>query len=134
MKIERLTRDHLKDMRLQPHQRRWEGRLTEHQWDQLDGWVAVKDGKPVAAAGIMDVGGGRGEAWCLLGPDAPMVAVTRALLRGLRMSPYRRVAARTSLTFKPAPRWVKMLGFRFEGKERGWFEDGSDAGRWAWTR
>ncbi len=67
-------------------------------------------------------------AWTLLLPcSGPrMRFVHRAALEVIGRCPARRIQAHASVTFKPAMRWLTMLGFKFEGTLRKFTPDGAD--------
>jgi hypothetical protein len=136
MRIEPFHVAHLDAMALQPHQRAWRAGLSGSSLGWLaepgDAWTGFVDGRPVACAGLLDLGGGRAEAWALCGVEAGrvMVPLTRALGRGLAASAFRYVQAHTARDFAPARRWVALLGFRFAAVLPRYCDDGGDAELW----
>lgn len=95
--------------------------------------LAIVDGDRVLAmGGINDLGGGRGQAWCLLAANVArfMPAITRVARRHLDASVFHRVEIVTLAGWEAAERWALMLGFVFEGTSQRWFQDGSTAYRW----
>lgn len=137
MEVEPFELDHFRDLVLQPYQKAWQAMLASEDWTHLgkagEAWTGLVDGRPVACCGVLDRGGGRGDAWALLAGDIgpTLLPLTRAILRGLKLGRWRRIEAITAANFKPARRWVRMLGFEFESTARAYFEDGADAERWA---
>lgn len=83
------------------------------------GYVALVDGKPIAAAGVVELWQGRGHAWALLGVEAKdhMLAITRAIRRFLADVPFRRVEMAVDAAFPQAVHWAFMLGFECETPE-----------------
>ena len=135
MRIEPFRPRHLSELILQPHQRAWQGRVSAgharvlgRQGQAWSGFGA--DGRPVACAGVLDRGEGRGLAWALLAADlgpGGFVALHRAVSRGMAAMPYRRIEAHVAAGFAPGRRWARLLGFAFEGVMRGYLADGGDA-------
>lgn len=132
--------EHFHDLAARGHMRPWQSMLSGDDWRLLaargEAWSGFVGDVCVGCAGIVDHGEGRGEAWAMLPDDAGphMAAITRAVMRGLRTTPLRRVQAITACTFAPGRKWAKMLGFRFEGTLRAYCADGSDAEIWARVR
>ena len=138
MRVEPLTSDHLVRLEVQPHQRVWRDNLAGLDLACLveggnAGWAALVGEAPVAALGVIDLGGGRGAAWGLISQAAGPVFVSlhRAVARRLRALPYRRIEAVTACNFQPAGRWAEMLEFTCEGTMRSYCHDGTDALLWA---
>jgi hypothetical protein len=136
MRVEPFAPAHLEGLVLQPHQAAWRAGLDPGAlgWLGAPGaaWTGLRGETPVACAGLLDLGGGRAEAWALVGADAgvAMTALTRALARGLSASPFRYVQAHTAKDFAPARRWVALLGFRFAAVLPRYCDDGGDAELW----
>jgi RimJ/RimL family protein N-acetyltransferase len=139
MRIEPLTADHLSRIAVQPQQAAWRDSVARTGVEILTtsgnaGWAMVRAGQPVAAMGVIDMGGGRASAWGLLSHEigaGGLVALHRAVRRFLAAAPYRRVEAVTAVDFRAAGRWVEMLGFNKEGVMRAYCFDGGDAELWA---
>jgi hypothetical protein len=92
-------------------------------WSGFDGDLIVGCG------GIATEHPGCGTAWTLLNPMASgrrMLAVDRVARRVLASCPTRRIQAHADLSFSPAMRWLKLLGFEFEGVLRAYSPDGRD--------
>jgi hypothetical protein len=141
IRIEPFEAGHFRRLVLQPHQSAYRLILLKDEWQALsvagEAWTAIDDEDvPMACAGVIDRGGGRGEAWAVLAGDIGlgMVPVTRAIQRGFRAMSYRRIEAMVACNFQPGRRWVQMLGFEFEGVARAYMDDGSDGERWARVR
>ena len=138
MRVEPFSPDHLACLALQPRQRAWRDTAGEFDLACLNqgpnqGWTAFDGETPVAALGVIDLGGGRGMGWGLISADAGRVfpALHRAVTRFLQATDYRRIEAVTACDFPPARRWAGMLGFTHEGTMRAYCHDGSDAELWA---
>lgn len=138
MRVEPLTPDHLVRLEVQPHQRVWRDNFASLDLACLTdggnrGWAALDGERPVAAIGIIDMGGGRAAAWGLLSEAAGpvFVGLHRAVEARMRLLPYRRIEAVTACDFQPARRWAAMLGFSCEGRMKSYCHDGSDAELWA---
>lgn len=138
MLVEPLTPDHLARLEVQPHQQLWRDNLAETDLACLTrapnaGWAGLANGRPVAAIGLIDMGGGRASAWGLISPAAgpAFIALHREVARRMTALPYRRIEAVTACGFRPARRWTAMLGFACEGVMKGYCHDGGDAELWA---
>ncbi|MDB5472000.1 MAG: hypothetical protein JWR84_3560 [Caulobacter sp.] len=131
---------HLKQLTLQPAQAAWRGRIDGEAGAALEAsslaWTLFAGGRVIGCGGVIDRGGGRGEAWALLAQDAgpAMLAATRAVRRYFETAPFRRIEAVTAVDFRPAARWTRLLGFKSEGLMRAYCEDGGAAMRWAFIR
>lgn len=140
MRVEPFEAAHALGLTLQPHQEAW-GRLAGSSgWESIaasgQAWTALSRDRVLACCGVVDKTGGRAEAWALISADigSEMLTLTRAIRRGFKMLPYRRIEINTASTFPPAARWAQMLGFTHEGTARAYCEDGSDGERWARIR
>lgn len=139
MRVEPFRAQHLAELVLQPHQRVWQDSLTDEQGRAVEAlgsaWTLFTD-RLVGCGGVIDRGGGRGEAWALIAQDAgrDMLAATRAVRRYFETAPFRRIEAVTAANFAPAGRWAEMLGFVNEGLMAAFCADGSPAYRWAMIR
>ena len=138
MRVEPFHPDHLARLAVQPHQRAWRDNAGDLDLACLSqggnaGWTGLVGERPVAALGIIDVGGGRAMAWGLIAQDAGPVflALHRAVARYLGATGYRRIEAVTASDFPQAGRWAGLLGFTHEGTMRAYCHDGSDAELWA---
>jgi hypothetical protein len=135
MRVEVFRAAHVDALELQPTQARWRDRLTPERLQALEGtnaWTGFAGRRPVACAGLLDLGEGRAEAWSMLAADAgaSMTALTRALMRGLAAAGFRHVQMTTEADFPPAGRWAAMLGFRRAGRLTRWLADGRDVEIW----
>lgn len=95
--------------------------------------LALVDGPRVlAVGGIVDAGSGRGVGWCALAGDVgrSMTGVTRAAVRYLKATRFRRVEIVTRDGWREAERWALMLGFDLEGVSPAYFDDGTAGLRW----
>jgi hypothetical protein len=139
MRVEPFDPRHFARLAVQPHQADWKLKLAEGDWGSLctpphRAWSALADdGRTLACAGFVDLGGGKARAWSLLAGDAgrAMAGVTRAVKDALEQAGFRRVDIEVASGFEPARRWAAMLGFQQEGVMRAWFDDGSDAELWS---
>jgi hypothetical protein len=139
MRVEPFEPEHFASLQVQPHQSDWKLRLAEGDWGSLcapphRAWTALaEDGRTLACAGFVDLGGGRARVWALIGGDLgrAMTGLTRAVKQALDGAGYRRVDAEIAANFPPARRWAGMLGFQFEGVMHAYCDDGSDAELWA---
>lgn len=140
MRVEPLTPDHLAGLVLQPSQEAWARQASPADRAALavagPGWSALDGDRVLACLGVLDHGNGVGLGWGLLACDIGhhMPAVTRAVRRYLAATPFRRIEIKVAANFKPAKRWARILGFRFEGVAVAFCDDGSDAEHWALVR
>jgi hypothetical protein len=130
----------LEQLVLQPAQAAWRGRIDGAAGAALEAsglaWTLRAGGRVVGCGGVIDRGGGRGEAWALLAQDAgaAMLSATRAVRRYFETAPFRRIEAATAVDFTPAARWTRLLGFEREGRMRAFCDNGGDAERWAFIK
>jgi hypothetical protein len=94
--------------------------------------TALRDGKPVACAGITDVPGwsGRATAWAMFSLDAGpcMASIVRKVRRAVAAHPARRIEAVCHERYKAGHHFLLMTGFVLETpRMRGYMPDGSDA-------
>lgn len=142
MRVEPFHPDHFQRLEVQDHQADWKRKIDQGDWAVLGqpphrAWSALSDdGRTLACAGFVDLGGGKARAWSLLAGDAgrAMAGVTRAVMRALAEAGFRRVDIEVAVGFEPARRWAAMLGFQCEGVMRAWLDDGSDAELWSRVR
>ena len=86
----------------------------------------------VACWGLVDIWPGRADCWALLAADigpAGFGALHRQVAVGLDEAGrqgYRRLETTVDPDFPPARRWVRLLGFAFEGRLRRYTPDGRD--------
>jgi hypothetical protein len=140
MRVEPFRAAHLEQLVLQPAQAAWRGRIDGESGAALEAsglaWTLLRDALVVGCGGVIDRGGGRGEAWALLAQDAgsAMLSATRAVRRYFETAPFRRIEAVTAVDFAPAARWTRLLGFEREGRMRAFCDNGGDAERWAFIK
>jgi hypothetical protein len=123
---------HLHQLALQPHQQHLGPALREHGWaEQVTEagpcWTALADGQPIACAGFQECWEGRAIAWAILGEAAGrhMLWLTRQVRKALDRHPAARIEAQALLSFEPAARWARLLGFEPEAVLRR-FHQGRD--------
>lgn len=89
----------------------------------------IRDGLPLACAGLVPLWAGRAYAWALLDQDAGphLLAVTRAIRSRLDRSAWRRIEMAVAVDFPAGERWARLLGFGLECRARAYFPDGGDA-------
>ena len=95
-------------------------------------YTGIVDGVVMACAGLMQIWPGRYYAWALLTDQMSphhMIAITRAVRRGLHLIPNARVEAIVQSDFEMGHRWMGLLGFTRETPEpmRRYYPDGQDA-------
>ena len=100
-------------------------------------WTGWLDGRVIGVAGITLHWQGRAQAWCALAPGIPKpvwVGIHRAVatrLAQLRELGVVRLEAETMRGFLAGDRWLRMLGFEYEGTMRCYGPGGEDFGRYA---
>jgi hypothetical protein len=110
---------HIKLLNPQPSQVSLDHEVTDEQAEYLAtclSFTGLVDGKPVACSGVTPFWGSRGVAWAILDKDCGphFTAIHKAVYAFLEVSDFKRVEAYVDLDFKPAHRWMKMLGFDVE--------------------
>jgi RimJ/RimL family protein N-acetyltransferase len=141
MKIIPFEPEHLKDIKVQGGQLDWQLYNYETYGAELKkagmAYTAVdNEGRIIGCAGIIKIWTGRGEAWALFGGgwQRHYIGITKAVLRGLRLSNLRRIEANVRADFDKAQAWITYLGFNEEGYMRKYGADGADFIRYARIR
>lgn len=139
--IEVATVDHFARLELQPTQTEYKRIVADADYVRAlvdAGCTAIigNGGRVLGLGGLIDQGGGRAHAWCLLSNRIGVAFVTmhRAALRVIESSPYRRIEMVTLEGFCPAQRWAQQLGFEPEGLMRAWFPNGAAGMLWSKVR
>jgi len=98
--------------------------------------TAVEGGLVLGSCGIASTQYTGGILWGFVGADCGprMLKVHRAVARFIECSRQRRIEATVIAGFEPGCRWMKLLGFEFEGVMRKYGSDGSDYLRYAKVR
>lgn len=120
--------EHLAGLRLQAAQAS-APLVTPEQAERLGhAYTALIDGEPVACAGLYELWPGRALAWAYMGAGCgrEFLALHRTVRRHLEAATWRRVEAYVEVGFANGHRWVKALGFQFDGLLRGFMPDGAD--------
>jgi len=120
--------EHLQGLRLQPAQMS-APLVTPEQAERLgQAYTALIADEPVACGGLYELWPGRALAWTYLGSGVGREFITlHRVVRGhLDTARWRRVEAYVDAGFTNGHRWVKALGFGFDGLLRGFMPDGSD--------
>jgi len=91
-------------------------------------WTAEHDGRVLAIAGIAPQWENRALAWALISDEAGshFKTIHRAVSRFLDVCEYRRVEANVDVGFEAGDRWMKLLGFEYEGRLKAFRPDGAD--------
>lgn len=131
--------DDIKQMRLQPHQEYLKAWLNDTQLAMAAEYpsrTGEVDGVPVASAGILPMWPGRYQAWAYLAADAGkyMTKIHREVYGFLESTDAKRVEAVVDSDFRAGHRWIKLLGFEWEGTMRCYTPDGRDCDRYARVR
>jgi hypothetical protein len=90
----------------------------------------------VLCGGVIPTGPKKGLLWAVLSANAGnhMLWLHRATLRFLDVEPWQRVEASVQHGFPAGRRWLKLLGFEFEGRMRKYDLDGNTHLRYARIR
>lgn len=132
IEIVQFKADHLKEIKVQKAQMFLSEFVTYEQGLDLErsiSFTALKDGKPVGAAGIVEQWGGRSTAWAFLSDVGPatFLAIHRAVKTYLDFCHIRRVEMTVACDFPEGHRWAKMLGFTLEAERmRSYDPNGAD--------
>lgn len=127
---------HLDAIRLQPGQRHLMAELRDPDYAEalaIPGfaYTGMIEDKIVGCAGVLPLGHHRAMGWTLLTkiPPRAWVRMTRQVavaLERAHQEGYRRIEATVLSSFVQAHRWVRVLGFEYEGNMRSYGPDGSD--------
>ena len=137
MEIVEFKPKHINDIQAQTMQKEWllywKPGYAEYLRDNGIAYSAVIDGKVIGCAGIFKHWEGRGEAWALFDSSirTHFIGITRAILRALSVTDFRRVEANVRHDFKAAHEWMLYLGFTWEGTMKNFGIDGMDYDRFA---
>lgn len=132
MRIVRFDPRHFATLRLQPAQSEFGGYLADLEYARAlaagHAFTALDDRGPIACAGVYELWPGRALAWGLIGASAGrhFVGIHRAVLGFLTAAPWRRVEASVDCDFQAGQRWIRLLGFSYEGTMRAYTPDGRD--------
>jgi hypothetical protein len=101
-------------------------------------WTGWQGDQVVGCAGVTLRWHGRAHAWCVLAPGIPKsawIGIHRAVLTRLPQLRTEleliRLEAEAMRGFLAGDRWLRMLGFEFEGVMRCYGPGGEDFGRYA---
>jgi hypothetical protein len=103
-----------------PATAKWRGRLADRPVDLFEmqkySYSAWEDGKLLGCGGVVDYGGGRGEAWAMLDKDLKQDfrKTHNVVSRFLEVLPFDRIEAVVETAYEDGHRWVKLLGFECE--------------------
>jgi len=97
---------------------------------------AIEDGILLGCCGVAATPYTGGILWGFVGTDCGprMLKVHRGVSRFIDSVRHRRIEATVLAGFEPGCRWMKLLGFEFEGVMRKYGSDGSDYLRYAKVR
>lgn len=93
-------------------------------------YSAVDGNAVIACAGLMKQWDERAIAWAIMAAETGrhMLAITRAVKRGMALHPFRRIEAAVRADFEAGHRWMEMLGFSVEApRMEAYTPDGADA-------
>ena len=115
--------DHLRKLLMQPSQLEIQPMLQNNEYArslQIAGPAFTgmdDDYNVICCLGVVKQWENRGLAWGLIGDKAPdhFVAIHRAVRRFLDLQDIKRIEAAVMTEFPEGHRWIKMLGFKYEG-------------------
>lgn len=95
--------------------------------------AVLEAGRILLCGGIIPEGPTSGLMWAVLSKRAGrhMVFLHRGVQRFIQMQGLRRVEATVECGFGDGCRWLKLMGFKFEGVMEAYGVDGKDHERWA---
>ncbi|HXN09694.1 MAG TPA: hypothetical protein VN859_00510 [Steroidobacteraceae bacterium] len=99
--------------------------------------LSAFDGETIImCGGILTMNEHIGLLWALLSARAGtrMIFLDRAVRRFIDSEPVRRLEATVQKGFEPGCRWIKLLGFEYEGDMRAYGDGGETHERWARVR
>ena len=137
MEIVPFEAEHLKRLELQAAQAYLSQWVTPEQGDALaeePSFTALKDGKPIACAGIVTMWFGRAIAWAYVSDTGPQdfIGVHRAVKGFLDVCYVQRIEMTVDCDFPQAHRWAKMLGFEMESERmKSFLPNGDDSALYA---
>lgn len=133
MDVRPFTVEHLKQLQLQPAQAWCAPHLTPDLLDWLgdtqnDAFTVFVGDEPILCGGLCTFWPGRAIAWSYVAADAGahMVSLTRVVERFLDLKAPRRTEAYVDAEFDAGHRWVRLLGFKCEGRLEAYKPDGGD--------
>ena len=140
MIVEPMTKEHYRQLALQPAQMSVGGRITDAVLDVLLQWpayAAIVDGEVVGVGGVVEHHRLRAHAWALFSAKVgtAMVSIVRAIRRFILVCGYARVETTVVCDHVEGHRLAKMLGFVCEcDRMVGYGEDGEDQAMYRWAR
>lgn len=124
--------EHLELIELQESQKlfkeRFKNEYASHLIDSGPCYSAIEDGIVYACAGVSIQWDNRAIVWSLLSKDVGrhFTRIHKAAFRLMDMVSIRRIEAHVDPDFPEAHRWIKMLGFEFEGRMKAFSPYGDD--------
>lgn len=100
-------------------------------------WTGWNGDQVMGCAGIALRWQGRASVWCMLADGIPKTAwigihrAVRDRLAAMQPQGIVRIEAETMCGFTAGERWLRLLGFEFEGRMRRYGPGGEDFGRYA---
>lgn len=131
---------HMLEIRAQPNQPKDSKLFADPEYGQClasGEAFTVLDGNTVQAClGVFEMTEGRALAWALLGEDCGrvMVRLHKQVRAYLEQCPFHRVEAYVDPNFPAAIRWMRLLGFEFEGRMRQFLPNRADQLLYARTK
>jgi hypothetical protein len=91
-------------------------------------WTAEHDGVVLGIAGLAPQWENRALAWALISDTAgpQFRKIHAAVSRFLEVSEFRRIEANVDVGFDAGERWMRLLGFKYEGYLTAFRPDGAD--------
>lgn len=102
--------------------------------EQTLSWTGLVGDRVIGCFGVCPMWHHRALLWSYMDQTAGkhLIAIHRAVLRYLEVTPYRRIEAEVDCEFEQGHRWLAMLGFELEAERmRAYRVDGGDSALYA---
>ena len=108
------------------HSRQWDSDYCDALLKAGPCFTLIDDDKIICCCGLCHQWEERAIVWCIMSKyaGAYMLTITRATFNFLKLMNIRRLEAHVDPNVKEHQRWIRMLGFEFEGRMRAFAPDG----------
>lgn len=139
--FERFRPEHLNSLVLQPSQASTYADFSNNGYGEAlathESYTGFVDERVAICVGMIEIWEGRAELWALIAHDIgakSMHSLHYTAKAWLAQCKYRRVEAHCDAEFGQAHRWLRLLGFEYEGPLAKYTPDGRDCLRFARVR